>query len=634
MNLQHRFLLVTGTATLLVAVVLYVSGQLAERRADERYGAVSVKSVHMVWDAAVSGRIDQMEANMVAVTRDALSLRALQRGNRDALAESIVTTYNRLSTMRVLTALEVVDAAGEVVFSAPHTMSGRGRGAALRRALQEGTIVRGIDTDHEGSLMVVVASPLYAQTGRPIGAVLFAKDLASAVTEVGQRMGATAFIIGRQGGIAYATDQALAVQIAKSTGHVPAAHNAHVALGERSYDVVSHAIEDHLGRHVADIVSATDHTAEYRKLVVAKIWSNIVTLLVVLLSLGGVYLYVVRESTRINAGQRQRIAELSRLNDEKERVNRQLEDAHERLSSEIVERRQAEAALRAEKEEQKALIIKLQEAHDQLLQSEKMASIGQLAAGVAHEINNPVGYISSNLGTLQGYVQDTFKLIDAYEALRPKLAAAGEAVQAIQAVKEDLDLDYLRQDMVELLQESQEGVQRVRQIVKDLKEFSHVDDGEWQWADVREGLDSTLNIVYNELKYKAEVVKDYGDIPQIECLMSQLNQVFMNLLVNAAHAIEERGVVTIRTGAEADWVWVEIADTGKGIAPEQMNRIFEPFFTTKPVGKGTGLGLSLSYGIVQKHGGRIDVESEVGKGTAFRVWLPIRQSEQRAQATA
>jgi len=634
MNLQHRFLLVTGTATLLVAAVLYVSGQLAERRADERLGVVSAKGVHMVWDAAIAARLDQMEANMVAVTRDAISLRALQRGNRAALSESIVTTYNRLSTMRVITALEIVDAAGEVVFSAPHTISGQGRGAVLGRALQEGTIVSGIDTDQEGNLVAVVAFPLYARPGQPIGAAMFAKDLASAVTELSQRMGASAFIIDRRGAIAHASDPALAARIAHKIQTSALVYELHATVGDRIYNVISHAIEDHLGRQVADIVSATDHTAEYREIVVAKLWSNIVTLLAVLLSLGGVYLYVVRESTRINEGQRQRITELSRLNDEKERVNRQLEDTHERLSSEVVERRQAEAALRAEKEEQKALIIKLQEAHDQLLQSEKMASIGQLAAGVAHEINNPVGYISSNLGTLQGYVQDTFKLIDAYEALEPKLAAAGEAVQEIQAVKEGLDLDYLRQDMVELLQESQEGVQRVRQIVKDLKEFSHVDDGEWQWADIREGLDSTLNIVYNELKYKAEVVKEYGDIPQIECLMSQLNQVFMNLLVNAAHAIEERGVVTLRTGTEADWVWVEIADTGKGIAPEQMNRIFEPFFTTKPVGKGTGLGLSLSYGIVQKHGGRIDVDSEMGKGTAFRVWLPIRQSEQHAQATA
>jgi two-component system NtrC family sensor kinase len=142
---------------------------------------------------------------------------------------------------------------------------------------------------------------------------------------------------------------------------------------------------------------------------------------------------------------------------------------------------------------------------------------------------------------------------------------------------------------------------------------------------LHDGIDATLNIVNNEIKYKADLVKEYGNLPEVECLASQLNQVFMNLLVNAAHSIEEHGTITIRTGMEGDEVWVDIVDTGHGIHPEHMQRIFDPFFTTKPVGKGTGLGLSLSYGIVQKHHGRIDVHSDVGKGTTFRLWLPIKQ---------
>jgi signal transduction histidine kinase len=167
----------------------------------------------------------------------------------------------------------------------------------------------------------------------------------------------------------------------------------------------------------------------------------------------------------------------------------------------------------------------------------------------------------------------------------------------------------------------------VKNIVQDLKDFSHVDEAEWQWSDLHHGLDSTLNIVWNELKYKAEVVKEYGAPPEIECIPSQLNQVFMNLLVNAAHAIENRGTITIRTGHDGDGAWVEITDDGKGIAPEHLERIFDPFFTTKPVGKGTGLGLSLSYGIVKKHKGRIEVDSRPGMGARFRVWLPVRQGE-------
>lgn len=176
------------------------------------------------------------------------------------------------------------------------------------------------------------------------------------------------------------------------------------------------------------------------------------------------------------------------------------------------------------------------------------------------------------------------------------------------------------------MDESKDGITRVKHIVQNLKDFSHVDvSGEWHFDDLHKGINSTLNIANNEIKYKSEVVKEYGELPEVECLLPQLNQVFMNLLVNSAHAIEERGTITIRTGQQGEEVWVEIADTGKGIAPEHQKKIFDPFFTTKPIGKGTGLGLLLAYGIIQKHHGRIEMQSEVGKGTVFRVWLPIRQ---------
>ena len=283
-------------------------------------------------------------------------------------------------------------------------------------------------------------------------------------------------------------------------------------------------------------------------------------------------------------------------------------------------------------EELRQMNQKLEEAHNQLLQSEKMASIGQLAAGVAHEINNPIGYVYSNLGTLEKYVQDTFGMIDLYE--QAEGAIADEAVRTrLKAAREKLDIEFLKEDLRALMSESKDGITRVKQIVQNLKDFSHVDTSdEWHFADLRNGLDSTLSIVNNEIKYKANVVKEYGDIPEVECLPSQLNQVFMNLLVNAAHAIEERGTITIRTGTirtgqQGEEVWVEVADTGKGIAPEHLKKIFDPFFTTKPIGKGTGLGLSLSYGIIQKHHGRIEVQSEIGKGTTFRVWLPVKQPQ-------
>jgi signal transduction histidine kinase len=273
------------------------------------------------------------------------------------------------------------------------------------------------------------------------------------------------------------------------------------------------------------------------------------------------------------------------------------------------------------------LVKKLNEAQSQLMQSEKMASIGQLAAGVAHEINNPIGYINSNLGTLEKYIKNLFSIVDTFEQAETQLDKRSEPYVRLQALKKQLDLGFLREDIFTLMNESREGVERVKNIVQNLKDFSHVDESEWQWADLLKGLDSTLNVVWNELKYKAEVIKEYGKLPQVECLPFQLNQVFMNMLVNAAQAIDTQGTITIRTGTSGDEVWVEFTDTGHGIQPENLDRIFEPFFTTKAVGKGTGLGLSLSYSIVQKHHGRIHVASEIGKGTTFRIFLPIRQPE-------
>jgi len=309
---------------------------------------------------------------------------------------------------------------------------------------------------------------------------------------------------------------------------------------------------------------------------------------------------------------------------ERTRAEQALRESRDKLEERVRERtadlETANATLLAEKLRQQELIRKLEETKSQLLQSEKMASIGQLAAGVAHEINNPVGFVNSNLCTLQRYATDMLTLLAAYESFEGSLAGAER--QDILRLKTEIDVDFLREDVGSLLTESLSGLQRVKRIVQDLKDFSHVDESERQWANLETGLESTLNVVWNEIKYKATVVKEYGAIPQIECFPSQLNQVFMNLLINAVHAIEAQGQITLRTGHDEQYVWVEVADTGTGIKAEHLGRIFEPFFTTKPVGKGTGLGLSLSYGIVQKHGGHFEVASEPGKGTVFKVLLP------------
>ncbi len=272
------------------------------------------------------------------------------------------------------------------------------------------------------------------------------------------------------------------------------------------------------------------------------------------------------------------------------------------------------ATILARNHELTVLAGKLTEAQNRLIQSEKMASLGQLAAGVAHEINNPIAYVRSNVNTLAGYLQDLLRIID-------RCAAADRRPLR----QSDMDeIGFLREDIPALLRECQEGLERVGKIVRDLKDFSRAEAAhEWEWADIEQGIDSTLNIVAHEIKYRADVVKKYAGVPPIKCLPFQLNQVFMNLLVNAAHAIEgERGTITITTSCSDTWVRVEIHDNGKGIPPEIIDKIFDPFFTTKPQGKGTGLGLSLSYGIVKSHGGSISVTSSPGSGTTFSIQLP------------
>lgn len=291
-------------------------------------------------------------------------------------------------------------------------------------------------------------------------------------------------------------------------------------------------------------------------------------------------------------------------------------------AEEHVARQRAEAELRDSLAEQRALNHQLETAQNQLLQAEKMASLGQLAAGVAHEINNPIGFVNSNLGTLANYMTNIFSFVDTCaEAM--KAASHPADFTSIAAARQGLDIDFLRSDIQALIDESKTGLERVRKIVQDLKDFTRPGETAWQWADINGGIESTLNVVSNELKYKCEVVRNFGDLPRVHCMPSQINQVFMSLLINAGQAIATQGKITITTACSgAAAVRIVIADTGVGIAPENLKRIFEPFYTTKPVGTGTGLGLSQAWGIVQRHGGTIEVASQPGRGTAFTITLP------------
>jgi len=282
--------------------------------------------------------------------------------------------------------------------------------------------------------------------------------------------------------------------------------------------------------------------------------------------------------------------------------------------------------LEIEHQEQKKLIKKLEDAQGQLIQSEKMASIGQLSAGIAHEINNPVGFITSNIQTLRDYFD---KLAHVIDELKMCASESGDSQlkENCQRVLNSGQVDFILEDTADLINESLEGSSRVMSIVKNLKDFSHVDGSEWSFSQIENCIESTLKIINNEIKYNISLEKNYEEnLPDIYCQPMQINQVFLNILINASQSIEDEGKIYINVRRVIDDIEVKIRDTGVGMPNDVKERIFEPFFTTKAVGFGTGLGLSVSYGIIKSHKGSITVESKVGEGSEFTITLPIHTS--------
>ncbi|MBF0619712.1 MAG: PAS domain S-box protein [Candidatus Omnitrophica bacterium] len=277
--------------------------------------------------------------------------------------------------------------------------------------------------------------------------------------------------------------------------------------------------------------------------------------------------------------------------------------------------------------ELKRAVADLQMAQQQLIQSSKMATIGQLAAGVAHEINNPTGYVINNLAQLAGDVHILRQTFGAYQKLEEAdiqgdIAARNAALIDVEELRERYDFGSVMSDVMDMVEESREGAGRIKEIVSALRTFAHTDEGKKETVDFQAVMESAVGIVWNEIKFKAEISREYTDGIRVTCNPQQMNQVFVNLLVNALDAIAQNGRITLRTWREENMACAEVADEGAGMAQDVQARVFEPFFTTKPVGKGTGLGLSLSYNIVQQHGGRISVASVPGKGTSVIVRIP------------
>jgi two-component system NtrC family sensor kinase len=276
---------------------------------------------------------------------------------------------------------------------------------------------------------------------------------------------------------------------------------------------------------------------------------------------------------------------------------------------------QVQKDLKAKIDELESANSEIRETQARLVHSAKMASLGQLVAGVAHELNNPIGFIYSNMSHLNEYSEKLIKLIE----------IAQKDPQKLKSEMKRVDFNYIVEDLPKLIHSCEEGARRTRDIVLGLRSFSRLEEGQIKEADIHEGIEETLRLLTGEFKNRIKVHRKFGKIPHIICYPSHLNQVFMNILSNAAQAIEGEGDIYIETGKfDSKRIFISIRDTGRGMAQSTVEQIFDPFFTTKSIGKGTGLGLSISYGIVQKHGGELLVESELKKGTQFKIILPRR----------
>jgi signal transduction histidine kinase len=299
-----------------------------------------------------------------------------------------------------------------------------------------------------------------------------------------------------------------------------------------------------------------------------------------------------------------------------------LEEKVKRRTAEISQKNEQ---LNLQKEELRETLENLKQSQFHLIQSEKMASLGQLVAGIAHEINNPVTFISAGVDSLKTNLEEVNQVLDIYHRITSD--NVNEKLEEIEKLKDKIEYKKTTGEIINLIDSIKTGTERTTEIIKGLRSFSRLDEDILKVADIHENLNSTLILLRNKYKGRIEVEKYYEDIPQIECYPGQLNQVFMNILSNAIDAIEDKGIITIRTSKSNGSIQISIRDTGKGINENKKTKIFEPFFTTKEVGQGTGLGLSISHGIIEKHMGSIKVKSEVGKGSEFIISLPIKQEK-------
>ncbi|NEP78699.1 MAG: hypothetical protein F6K39_11255 [Okeania sp. SIO3B3] len=400
----------------------------------------------------------------------------------------------------------------------------------------------------------------------------------------------------------------------------------------QTHQITSFPFNDINGQELGYVIALKDISAD-----VQQARQSIIQALVLSIGIGtglvvGFYLFLGKVERSLN----ERRIKLALATDALATSKAQLEDYSRTLEQKVVARTQE---IQAKNQALEQTLQELKTTQTQLVQTEKMSSIGQLVAGVAHEINNPVNFIHGNLKPIQSYAQDLLRFIYLYQTHYPR------PVSEVMAVADEIDLEFLQSDLPKIIDSMTMGTERIRQIVSSLKNFSRMDEAEFKTVDIHEGIDSTLMILQHRLKYRPEspainVIRDYAQLPTVDCYPGQLNQVFMNILANAIDALEEvqakrtfqenkenPGEITIRTSVlNSEWVQVEIADNGSGMVDAVRQKIFDPFFTTKSVGKGTGIGMSISYQIiVEKHAGKLKCFSSPNEGTEFIIQLPLRQ---------
>ncbi len=671
-NVRRQVLIpLTLTFVILITSFLYTSYRI---RMDEYASGLTHRYHHVqnILESLIAGRTKSMMTAAEFIAGQKRFQWAMIAGDREALLQHASAIRERLVAGQQITHFNFYDTAGRNILRIyqPDDTSESSERFTKRQAMEKGTPVSGLELGRVGAFTLRLTYPWWVE-GELIGYIEFGQEIdhilqeLKEITEIdflisldkshlerdaweeGMR------ILGRRVDWDFLPDKVVIDQTISMPASVAAGLIASRTIDQesgsvfefdkRSYRARSFPLYDAARRSVGEFILLKDITKEVSSF--RSFLTRVVPFSLVLSAT--LFAFAFRVLGRVDR----------RLVQVQESLSREFEkqaDTNQKLETEIAERRRAEEklivlnesleqrvlertselkALNAEIEASRAALeeayrdLQIQQAT--ILQQDKMACIGQLAAGVAHDINNPIGFVAGNLEVIQKYWDRTGEFLKIQsDALN--VCAPPELLEHVEQSRGRLKIDHVAGEFPAVMAECLDGAERVTKIVLNLKGFSRIDEEGARIADIHECLESTIGIVSNELRYKASLVRRYGEISPLYCCPQQLNQVFMNLLINAAQAIDRWGEITIRTWAERQKVFISIGDTGCGIPEEHLSNIFEPFYTTKKAGGGTGLGLSIVYDIIKQHGGAISVESTPGKGTLFTIELPLQAQEARS----